>query len=117
MPLVARWLAMLPADVPLIQSRDRRLIASHGPRGLVIAPSRDGTEHCWAGQACRSCSARAAARHLDAAACGLTARVFEALEIDVDRPDDLLLLAESDGETETQRLARELCVAERVMCV
>jgi hypothetical protein len=39
------------------------------------------------------------------------------MELDVDRPDDLLLLTETDGETETQRLVRELCVAERVMCV
>ena len=37
--------------------------------------------------------------------------------VDVDRPDDLLLLAERDGQTEAQRLVRELCVAERVMCV
>ena len=35
-------------------------------------------------------------------------------------PTELLnysILAETDGDTHTQRLVRELCVAERVMCV
>jgi 2-phospho-L-lactate/phosphoenolpyruvate guanylyltransferase len=114
---------VLPADVPLIQSREiDDLIASHGPRGLVIAPSRDGGTNALLGGPGLPFlfGAGSLARHLDAARVrGLTARVFRSpgLEIDVDRPDDLLLLAESDGETETQRLARELCVAERVMCV
>jgi uncharacterized membrane protein len=60
------------------------------------------------------------ARHLAAAhERGLAVREFHTpgMELDVDRPDDLLLLAETDGETQTQRLVRELCVAERVMCV
>ena len=39
------------------------------------------------------------------------------LELDVDRPDDLLLLAEAPGETSAQKLARELCVDARLACV
>jgi 2-phospho-L-lactate guanylyltransferase len=116
---------VLPADVPLIQPYEiDALISEHTSRGLVIAPSRDGgTNALLVGPALALpflFGAGSLARHLAAAhERGLAARVFRSpgLEIDVDRPDDLLLLAETDGETETQRLARELCVAERVMCV
>jgi 2-phospho-L-lactate guanylyltransferase len=116
---------VLPADIPLIQAREiDDLISAAAPRGVVIAPSRDGgTNALLIGPALALpflFGAGSLARHLEAArARELATRVFRSpgLEIDVDRPDDLLLLAEADGETETQRLARELCVAERVMCV
>jgi 2-phospho-L-lactate/phosphoenolpyruvate guanylyltransferase len=116
---------VLPADIPLIQAREiDDLMSVHAPRGVVIAPSRDGgTNALLVGPALALpflFGPGSLVRHLEAArARGLTTRVFRSpgLDIDVDRPDDLLLLAESDGETETQRLARELCVAERVMCV
>ncbi|KPV47947.1 hypothetical protein SE17_40715, partial [Kouleothrix aurantiaca] len=39
------------------------------------------------------------------------------VNLDVDQADDLLLLAEREGATATQRLLRELSVTERVMCV
>src|SRR5258706_371272 len=50
---------------------------------------------------------------------GLATRLFRApgLELDIDRPDDVLLLAEADGETAAQQLARELCVDARLACV
>ena len=50
---------------------------------------------------------------------GIAAGLFRApgLELDVDRPDDLLLLAEATGETASQQLARELCVEARLACV
>ncbi len=60
------------------------------------------------------------ARHTAAArAHAIELRVVhdEGLSLDLDQPDDLLLLAERDGATATQRLLRELCVSERVMCV
>ncbi|HEU5102838.1 MAG TPA: 2-phospho-L-lactate guanylyltransferase [Roseiflexaceae bacterium] len=116
---------VLPADVPLIQSYEiDELIAAHTSPGLMIAPSSDGgTNALLVGPPLALpflFGAGSLARHLEAArARELRTDVFQSpgLEIDVDRPDDLLLLAESDGETETQRLARDLCVAERVMCV
>jgi hypothetical protein len=50
---------------------------------------------------------------------GLATRLFHApgLELDIDQPDDVLLLAEAAGETAAQQLARELCVDARLACV
>jgi 2-phospho-L-lactate/phosphoenolpyruvate guanylyltransferase len=116
----------LPADIPLVQSREiDDLIATQAtPRGMAIAPSRDGGTNAllaWPPLALPFLfGVGSRARHLAAAhERGLDVREFRTpgMELDVDRPDDLLLLAETDGETETQRLVRELCVAERVMCV
>jgi 2-phospho-L-lactate guanylyltransferase len=116
----------LPADIPLVQSReiDDLNAARMTVPGMVIAPSRDGGTNAllaWPPLALPFLfGVGSQARHLAAAhERGLTVREFRTpgMELDVDRPDDLLLLAETDGETETQRLVRELCVAERVMCV
>ena len=116
----------LPADIPLVQSRDiDDLIAARSTaRGMVIAPSRDGGTNAllaWPPLALPFLfGVGSRVRHLAAAhEHRLEVREFRTpgLELDVDHPDDLLLLAETDGETETQRLIRELCVAERVMCV
>jgi 2-phospho-L-lactate/phosphoenolpyruvate guanylyltransferase len=116
----------LPADIPLLQSRelDDMIAARMASRGMVIAPSRDGGTNAllaWPPLALPFLfGVGSQARHMAAAhQRGLDVREFRApgMELDVDRPDDLLRLAETDGETETQQLARELCVAERVMCV
>src|SRR5215212_5688470 len=116
----------LPADIPLVQSREiDDLIATRTTaRGMAIAASRDGGTNAlltWPPLALPFLfGVGSQAHHLAAAhERGLTVREFRAtgMELDVDRPDDLLLLAETDGETQTQRLVRELCVAERVMCV
>jgi 2-phospho-L-lactate guanylyltransferase len=116
----------LPADIPLVQARDiDDLIATRiSPRGMAIAPSRDGGTNAllaWPPLELPFLfGAGSLARHLAAAReRGLGTYTFQrpGLELDVDRPDDLLLLAEADGEAEAQRLVRELCVAERLMCV
>jgi len=116
----------LPADIPLVQPQaiDGMIATQTAARGMVIAPSRDGGTNAllvWPPLALPFLfGVGSQARHLAAAhERGLAVHEFRTpgMELDVDRPDDLLLLAESDGETETQRLLRELCVAERVMCV
>jgi 2-phospho-L-lactate/phosphoenolpyruvate guanylyltransferase len=116
----------LPADIPLVQSReiDDLIAARTTPRGMVIAPSRDGGTNAlliWPPLALPFLfGVGSQSRHLSVAhthALAILEFRTPGLELDVDRPDDLLLLAETDGETETQRLVRELCVAERVMCV
>jgi 2-phospho-L-lactate guanylyltransferase len=116
----------LPADIPLVQSReiDEMIATQTTTRGMAIAASRDGGTNAlltWPPLALPFLFGLGSrARHLAAAhERGLTVREFRAtgMELDVDRPDDLLLLAETDGESETQRWVRELCVAERVMCV
>src|SRR5215212_615415 len=116
----------LPADIPLVQSReiDDLIAAQTTPRGMVIAPSRDGGTNALLARPPLVLpflfGLGSQARHLAAAhERGLAVREFRTpgMELDVDRPDDLLRLAEADGETETQQLVRELCVAERVMCV
>jgi 2-phospho-L-lactate guanylyltransferase len=59
-------------------------------------------------------------RHLRAAhERGIDVRLLRSpgLELDVDRPDDLLLLAESPGTTAAQRLVRDLDIAARMTCV
>ena len=116
----------LPADIPLLQAHEiANMIATRiAARGMVIAPSRDGGTNAllaWPPLALPFLFGEGShARHLAAASeRSMNIREFRApgMELDVDRPDDLLLLAEKDGETEAQRLVRELCVAERVMCV
>jgi 2-phospho-L-lactate guanylyltransferase len=116
----------LPADVPLVTAAeiDQLLAARATARGMLIAPSYDGGTNAllvWPPLALPFLFGEGSLeRHLAAAReRGLTARQCRVpgLELDVDRPGDLLLLAEMAGETATQRLARELCVAERVMCV
>jgi 2-phospho-L-lactate guanylyltransferase len=116
----------LPADIPLVQSHeiDELIGRRTAARGMVIAPSRDGGTNAlmiWPPLALPFLfGAGSLARHLAAArARGLAVHEFHSpgLKLDVDRPDDLLMLAETDGETATQRLVREMCAAERVMCV
>ena len=116
----------LPADLPLVSPHEiDDLIATRAAvRGMAIAPSRDGGTNAllvWPPLELPFLfGVGSQARHMAAAReRGMNIHLVRSsgLELDVDRPDDLLLLAESDGETETQRLVRELCVAERVMCV
>ena len=116
----------LPADVPLVQTReiDDLIAVRASARGMTIAPSRDGGTNAllaWPPLALPFLFGTGSlARHLAAAReRGLATIEFQrpGLDLDVDRPDDLLLLAEADGDTEAQRLVRELCVAERLMCV
>jgi 2-phospho-L-lactate guanylyltransferase len=115
----------LPADLPLVTPAELDgLIAAGGAGSVALAPSRDGgTNGLYrpAGAALPFLfGAGSLARHLAAAhERGLTARLFQApgLELDIDQPDDVLWLAEADGETAAQQLARELCVDARLACV
>ena len=117
---------VLHADVPLVTGAeiDAFAAALGGGRGVVLAGARDGGTNALLARPPLALpflfGAGSLSRHLAAAReLGLPARLFRGrgLALDVDRPDDLLLLAELEGQTATQRLARELSVAERVMCV
>lgn len=114
------------ADVPLATGAEiDALVASLGDaRGVVLAGARDGGTNALLARPPLALPFMfghgSLSRHLAAAReRDLPARLFRGhgLALDVDRPDDLLLLAELEGHTATQRLARELSVAERVMCV
>lgn len=116
----------LPADLPLATPAEIAGLIAAGVEcgGVALAPSRDGgTNGLY-----RPVEAGlpflfgvdSLAQHLAAAqALGLTTRLFRAagLELDIDRPDDLLHLVEADGQTAAQELARELCVDARLVYV
>jgi 2-phospho-L-lactate guanylyltransferase len=121
----ATALLALPADLPLATSNEiASLVAAGQSMGVALAPSRDGgTNGLY-----RPLSVPlpflfgpgSLAQHIDAArAHGIEPQLFRApsLELDVDRPDDLLLLAEAAGETAAQQVVRELCVEARLACV
>jgi 2-phospho-L-lactate guanylyltransferase len=117
---------VLPADVPLLTPGEiERLVATRaGASGGLIAPSRDGGTNAlliWPPLALPFLfGQQSLARHQAAAhARALALRTFHTpgLELDVDRPDDLLLLAEAAGATAAQRLVRALNLCERMACV
>ena len=121
----ARALLALPADLPLVTTGEiAGLVAAGQDVGVALAPSRDGGTNGLYRPADAPLpflfGPGSLARHLDAAhAYGIAARLFGApgLELDVDRPDDLLLLAEAAGDTAAQQIVRELCVDARLACV
>jgi 2-phospho-L-lactate/phosphoenolpyruvate guanylyltransferase len=117
---------VVPADVPLItQGEIERFVGMHaGARGVALAPSRDGGTNAllvWPPLALPFQFGRGSlARHQEMAReRGLAPRLFHApgLELDVDRPNDLLQISEMDGETATQRLTRKLGVRVRDVCL
>ena len=119
-------LLVLHADVPLVTPDEiDELIAAGGPgAGVVLAPSRDGGTNALYLRPPAALpfqfGAGSLARHLEGArAAGLDARLFRApgLELDVDRPDDLLALADLPGATAAQHLVRELSICARLACV
>jgi len=117
---------VLHADVPLVTPDDieQLIAAGQAPPSAVLAPSRDGGTN-----ALLSCpplalpfqfGADSLARHSAAARMrGVRLRQLRrpGLELDIDRPDDLWLLAEMTGESAAQQLARELNVYERMAYV
>jgi 2-phospho-L-lactate guanylyltransferase len=122
----ASGLLALHADLPLASPAEIAGLAALGAEadGVALAPSRDGGTNAVfrpVGSALPFLFGQGSlARYLAAAReLGLPARLFRApgLELDVDEPDDLLLLAETAGETAAQRLTRELCVDARLACV
>jgi 2-phospho-L-lactate guanylyltransferase len=124
--LGATGLLALHADLPLATpAQIAGLLASGASSGgVALAPSRDGGTNGLFVPAGTEMPFRfgpqSLSKHLAAAEeLGLPARLFRApgLELDIDRPDDLLLLAEAPGETSAQKLARELCIDARLACV
>jgi 2-phospho-L-lactate guanylyltransferase len=122
----AAALLALPADLPLATPAEIAGLIALGVEcgGVALAPSRDGgTNGLYrpAGVALPFLfGVGSLAQHLAAAqTLGLATRLLRApgLELDIDQPDDLLLLAEAEGETTAQQLARELCVDARLVCV
>jgi 2-phospho-L-lactate guanylyltransferase len=122
----ATRLLALPADLPLITPAEISGLIASGVEsgGVALAPSRDGGTNGLYRPVAAALpflfGVGSLARHMAAAReRGLPTRLFRApgLELDIDRPDDLLLLAEADGETAAQQLARELCVDARLACV
>jgi 2-phospho-L-lactate guanylyltransferase len=116
----------LPADLPLITPAEITGLIASGTEsgGVALAPSRDGGTNGLYRPVAAALpflfGVGSLARHMAAAReRGLATRLFRApgLELDIDRPDDMLLLAEADGETAAQQLARELCVDARLACV
>jgi 2-phospho-L-lactate guanylyltransferase len=121
----AAALLALPADVPLAAPAEiAGLVAAGEEAGAALAPARDGGTNALYRpvdlQLPFLFGPGSLVRHVDAALeRGVAARLFRApgLELDVDRPDDLQLLAEAAGETASQQLVRELCVEARLACV
>lgn len=121
----AQGVLVLPADVPLATPAAlEQLIVAAPEQGAAIVPSRDGGTNALLvrpplalpfrfGLGSLAQHERAAQEH------GLPFVVADiaGVNLDVDHADDLLLLAEREGATATQRLLRELSVTERVMCV
>lgn len=116
---------VLPGDVPLVAPPEIDGLIAAGGAGpaVVLAPSRDGGTNALY---LRPPSALpfqfgpgSLAHHLAAAhARGIAARLVRSpgLDLDVDRPDDLLLLAQAEGATAAQRLVRELNIGARMAC-
>jgi 2-phospho-L-lactate/phosphoenolpyruvate guanylyltransferase len=121
----ATALLALPADLPLVTPNEiAGLVAAGQDVGVALAPSRDGGTnglYCSVGVSLPFLfGSGSLARHIDAArTSGIEPRLFRApgLELDIDQPDDLLLLAEAAGETAAQRVVCELCVDARIACV
>lgn len=117
---------LLHADLPLVTPVEIEQMIACGLRapGALLAPSRDGgTNALLAGPPLAlpfHFGANSLAQHIAAAReQGVEVRQFRrpGLELDIDRPDDLWLLAETPGATATQQLARELNVYDRMAYV
>ena len=117
---------VLHADVPLVtpDEIEQLIAAGQAPPTVVLAPSRDGGTN-----ALLSCpplalpfqfGADSLARHSAAARVhGVRLEQLRSpgLELDIDRPDDLWLLAETAGESAAQQLVRELNIYDRMAYV
>jgi 2-phospho-L-lactate guanylyltransferase len=117
---------ILPADVPLATPSEISQLIAALPAGqaVALAPAGDGGTNAMLVRPPLALpflfGAGSLARHVGAARDhGLAVECLRSpgLSLDVDRPDDLLALAELDGATQTQRLAHDLCVYDRMMCV
>jgi 2-phospho-L-lactate guanylyltransferase len=119
-------LLVVHADLPLATPTEiEQMIAeAHEPAGAVLAPSRDDGTNALLVAPPQALPFRFGAHSLalhTAAARerNIDLRLFHrpGLELDIDRPDDLWLLAETAGNTTAQQLARVLNVYDRMAYV
>jgi 2-phospho-L-lactate/phosphoenolpyruvate guanylyltransferase len=114
---------VLPADIPLIESAELEKILEAAPEaGAVLVPdaARRGTNAAWRAPG-NLFSLRfgndSFLPHLSAAkATGLECIVLDLPSIarDIDRPEDLAVVAMAAGERRSQKLLRDWNVADRV---
>jgi 2-phospho-L-lactate/phosphoenolpyruvate guanylyltransferase len=119
-------LLIVHADLPLLQPTEIGLFAEALDQGvqLALAAARDGGTNalaCINPQPIPFHFGNASlARHLaEARERSITAQLVRSrgLERDIDRPDDLIWLAEQSGNSRAQELVRALGIIERVACV
>jgi 2-phospho-L-lactate guanylyltransferase len=119
-------LLVVHADLPLVAPTEiEQMIAeSRESPGAVLAPSRDGGTNALLVAPPQALpfrfGAHSLAQHVAAAReRNVDLRLFHrpGLELDIDRPDDLWLLAETAGNRIAQELARELSVYDRMAYV
>jgi 2-phospho-L-lactate guanylyltransferase len=117
---------LIHADLPLATADEIGMLAAALREGadVALAPARDGGTNALAYAAERPLppmfGGASLARHLAGAReRGLSARMVRArgLERDIDRPEDLIWLAEQPGERAAQRYTRALGILQRVACV
>jgi len=117
---------VLHADVPLVTADEieQLIAAGQEPPSAVLAPSRDGGTNALLTNPPLALPFRfgagSLAQHVAAArrhGVRLQQVRHPGLELDIDRPDDLWLLAETAGESAAQQLVRELNVYDRMAYV
>lgn len=115
---------VIPADIPLIQSWELEEVLKHAPaEGSVLVPAADGrgTNAAFRRPAnlfpLRFGNDSFKPHHAAAQATGKPCVVLHlpGIAVDVDNPSDLQQLLSRSGETRTQRLLREMNLADRLI--
>lgn len=121
----ANTIVVLHADLPLVTPGEIELLLDAVQNGtdIALAPARDGGTNAIAFRTTADMpflfGSASLTRHLAVIReRGLTARLVRTtgLEHDIDRPDDLLWLADRAGDRITQRLVRKIALTERLAC-
>lgn len=119
-------LLALPADLPLITPAELAELIYTAQNGshVVLAPSRDGGTNSLLRPTSLPMpflfGIESLEQHRQAAhALGASTQLFRSagLELDIDQPSDLELLAQIPGNTAAQRLARSYCVYAQMVCL
>jgi len=122
----AQALLVLHADLPLATPEELGRMAGGlaSATDITLAPARDGGTNALACVAPHPLpflfGGRSLERHVRAAhEQRLTPHLVRSsgLERDIDRPEDLIWLLETPGETAAQRFVRQLGILERAACV
>lgn len=122
----AEALLVLHGDLPLATPDELGLLAAKltSSTDIAFAPARDGGTNALACIAPHpmpfSFGGRSLERHVHGAQeQHLTPHLVRSrgLERDIDRPEDLIWLLETPGETAAQRYVRQLGILERAACV